>query len=96
MSKPALDRKSACAKKDLQRTSPTFAQKLREIFERRTPKTAIKLEGHILPVIDQKEPCLACHHYFTNNLNNQDITIEGNSCSGKVGPKMKLTTFKTF
>ena len=34
----AFDRKSASAKRDLQRTSPTIVQK-REIFERRTRKS---------------------------------------------------------
>ena len=35
----AFDRKPASAKRDLQRYSPTFVKKLREIFERRTRKS---------------------------------------------------------
>ena len=39
----ALDRKSASAKRDLQRPFPTFVQK-REIFERRTRKSKLALK----------------------------------------------------
>ena len=35
----AFDRKPASAKRDLQRYSPTFVKKLREIFERHTHKS---------------------------------------------------------
>ena len=39
----ALDRKSASAKRDLQRLFPTFVQK-REIFERRTRESKLALK----------------------------------------------------
>ena len=48
----ALDRKSASAKRDLQRPFPTFVQK-KEIFERRRIRKS-KFEGHILPISTNK------------------------------------------
>ena len=86
----ALDRKSANARRNLQRHSPTFVQK-REIFERLTCKSkALKViiflsrsTGAVFGlavIIILLSSCLACHHHFTFNdlgkaVNPRDIPV---------------------